>query len=296
MKTALYTTVHPTSAPYLNDFFKSVARQVDTAFDLWIGLDMLKPEEIGAALGPVEARFVLAEKGDTPASLRQRAWEPIVASYDAVILVDSDDVLYPERVADAKAHLHDCDVFGCALSLIAEDGTPLGLNFQAPPRSDWTELISKYNVFGLSNTAYRCEVLAKTLPVPPNVSLVDWFLVTRAYLAGARLSFGATCGMAYRQYHDNTARVLPPFTAQQIARATQHVLEHYQHVLEHLPAGVRTPVSPFEERFGEVQRFADAAREDAFKRYTRALNARTQPVYLWWECVAHKELEALWNL
>ena len=292
VKTALYTTVHPASAPYLEAFFSSVGRQTDAAFDLWIGLDQLKPEALETVLVPfADVRFVVADRGDTPASLRRRAWEEVAARYDVLIMVDSDDVLYPERVAAAKMQLRDYDVCGCALSLIAEDGSPLGLDFQSP-HSDWTELLPRCNVFGLSNTAYRCDVLAKTLPIPADVSLVDWFLVTHAFFAGAALSFDATPRMAYRQYGENTARVLAPFTPQYVAKATRHVLEHSEHVL-----GPPTGAAPatFEARFGEVQRFADALGDGVLERYTRALNARTQPVYRWWECVAHEELKDLWK-
>ena len=162
MKTALYTTVHPASFPYLEPFFRSVLAQTDREFDFWLGVDALRPEALGSASGLLEnATFVEAEPGDTPASLRGRAWAQIVTLYDAVIFVDSDDVLYPERVAAAKKQLEVSDVGGCALELVAENGASLNKVLRAPPESDWAELLPFSNVFGLSNTAYRCEVLAK---------------------------------------------------------------------------------------------------------------------------------------
>lgn len=297
MNTALYTTVHPASAPYLGDFFRSVQRQTDRAFDLWIGTDGLEPETIAAHLESLpETQFVVAERGDTPASLRQRAWRGIVTCYDSVIFVDSDDVLYPTRVAAAKEALQTCDVYGCALNLITQEGAGTGLQLQVSPASDWSEIIPSHNVFGLSNTAYRSEVLAALLPVPPEVALVDWFLVTQAYLAGARLQFDPVARMDYRQYSDNTARVLPPFTPRQIVQATDHVLKHYSLVLSHLPTNIMADPEPLRARFREVQKFAEALRGDALEPYTQTLNSRAQPVYLWWECVAHKELSYLWNL
>ena len=294
MKTALYTTVHPASLPYLEPFFRSVAAQTDREFDFWLGLDALEPEHLGSASGVLEhATFVIAEPGDTPSSLRGRAWEQIATLYDAVILVDSDDVLYPERVAAAKGQLGASDVGGCALELITENGAPLNKVLQAPPKPDWAELLPRSNVFGLSNTAYRCEMLAKTLPLPAEVAVVDWLIVTRAYLAGAQLGFDAAPKMAYRQYASNTAQVLPPFTPEGIVRATAHVLTHLQHVL---PCASSNGLKPrFEQRLAEVQRFSERVQGDTLTSYTHKLNARTQPVYLWWACVAHEELAHLWS-
>ena len=293
MRTALYTTVHPASLPYLEPFFESVAAQTDTNFDFWLGIDALRPEALGNASVLENAHFVMAEPGDTPSSLRGRAWTQIVALYDAVIFVDSDDVLYPGRVAAAKKQLELDDVGGCALDLIAENGAPLGVTFEAPLEHDWAELLPRCNVFGLSNTAYRCEVLAKTLPLP-EVAVVDWLVVTRAYLAGARLGFDAAPRMAYRQYRSNTAQVTPPFTPEGIARATAHVLKHLQYVVRGQSVNAEQ-FGRFSQRLTEVQNFAERVRGDTLTTYTQKLNARTQPVYLWWACVAHEELAYLWS-
>ncbi len=278
----------------MNTFLSSVTAQTDTDFDLWLGIDVA-PEALGSASGLLEnATFVVAEPGDTPASLRGRAWAQLVNLYDAVIFVDSDDVLYPERVAAAKKQLEVSDMGGCALDLIAENGAPLGVTLQAPPEHDWAELLPRCNVFGLSNTAYRCEALAKTLPLPKEVAVVDWLVVTRAYLAGARLGFDTAPRMAYRQYESNTAQVLPPFTPEGIMRATAHVLTHLQYVLQE-PISKESFKTSLEQRFAEVRKFSERIRGDLLTTYTRELNARTQPVYLWWACVAHKELAYLWS-
>lgn len=293
MKTAVYTTVHPASAPHLEAFFRSLEGQTDRDFDLWIGLDGLSEAALAVKLGSLDAHIVHADPDDTPASLRGRVWKPLVTDYDALVMVDSDDLLYPERVACAKRGLETHDVCGCALDLIAEDGTPLDLTFTAPP-TDPAALLPRLNVFGLSNTAYRADALARTLPLPRDVALVDWFVATRASLGGARFSFDRASWMAYRQYSDNTARVVPPFTPEQLARATRYVQEHLRHALG-APLPVGAPTEPFRRRSAEVQRFADRVQGDALTTYARALNARRQPVYLWWECVAHEELSDLWN-
>ena len=292
MKTALYTTFYPAMLPYLETFWKSIKSQTDSEFECWLGLDGVEILDIEMRLGQLEVNWLLAEQGSSIASLRQRALETICERYEAVILVDSDDVLYPNRVASAKAALQNFDVYACALDLIDEQGRELGLRFGLAEQKDWQDFLVTVNVFGFSNTAYRCSVIKKALPIPAEVVMVDWLVVTRTLSASAHLFFDSVPRMAYRQYPDNTARVLSPYTPVQIVRASQLVLRHYDHVLTDLNLEM---AKPYLKRRAEVQQFAQSiTQKERLERYTKALNA-LKPVFYWWECVAHPELEILWK-
>lgn len=321
MKTALFTTFYPAAKPYLQIWANSVAAQSDQDFDLWIAVDNV--DTGGLTLPKSKINWLHATPDDTPASLRHRAFEEIIQAYDAVVFVDSDDVLLPKRVATAKEFLKSYDVYGCALKLTDTDGKDTGQIFTSP-RTDWTNLLSRYNIFGLSNTAYRTETLANCLPFPNDTVMVDWLLVTRALQHNAYLYFDQTPHMLYRQYPDNTAKVLPPYTLEQIVRATSLVLNHYANILgleDGLPSGegrpsfdkLRTgwvaptiPSSPLplfssstfyqdlKQRQLDIHHFTAAiADKTVLTRYTKALNA-LKPVFLWWECVANEELKELW--
>jgi hypothetical protein len=312
MKTALYTTFYPAAKPYLQTWADSVAAQSDKNVDLWIAVDNLETK--GLVLPDMKTYWLHANPDDTPASLRGRAFEEIIQSYDAVIFVDSDDVLLADRVAVAKDYLKSFDVYGCALKLIDTNGKDTGQVFSSP-RTDWADLLSKHNIFGLSNTAYRTETLANCLPFAPDTVMVDWLLITRALEHKAYLYFDQTPHMLYRQYANNTAKVLPPYTPSEILRATGLVLEHYKKTLSEGRGGslanteslfglaltnpqVETHPSMFHERLKmrqlEVQQFsASIADSDVLARYTEALNA-LKPVFLWWECVANEELKSIW--
>jgi hypothetical protein len=75
-------------------------KQTDRDFDVWIGVDALEPRREAEALGGLqEAHWVLAEAGDSPARVRERAVSRLVDDYPATVFVDSDDVLLPGRVA-----------------------------------------------------------------------------------------------------------------------------------------------------------------------------------------------------
>jgi hypothetical protein len=294
---ALYTTIYPGVEPYLTVWYDSVLRQTDADFELWIGLDAVRPAQVMAAVGRnVDAHWVEAGQGSTPAQVRSEVLGQLIDRYPAVVLVDSDDVLYPSRVAAARSMLERADVAACALDVIDADGRSLDIVFEAPPGSDAVSLLPRYNVFGLSNTAYRSATLRGCLPVPADCRLIDWLLATRAWSGGATLSFDRVPRMGYRQYGANVAPMLPPFTAEQIVEATRRVLAHYACALDgDQPAGrrirgvlaaERARVAAFELRVCR----SPAALAD----YVRELN-RLPPMRVWWWHVAHPALEQTWT-
>lgn len=293
---ALYTTVYPSVERYLGEWWRSVAAQSDQDFDLWIGADGLDAEAVYAAMGArPAAEWVFAEPGDTPAQIRERAIRRIVARYPAVVFADSDDVLAPSRIAGARAALRTLDVSACALRIIDEDGRDVGCTFGPPPEADPAELLPRYNVFGLSNTAYRSDVLARCLPVPPQCVLFDWAIAVRAWMLGARLGFDPTPEMWYRQHPANTARVLQPFTPEQVLRAAEHVLVFYRGVLGagDVVEPYRTTLARAYERAATFHRTITQSTA-VLARYVEGLN-RLTPQYVWWWCIAHPDLEDVWR-
>jgi hypothetical protein len=283
---AVYTTVFPNAMPYLRPFVRSLLAQSDRDWALWVGLDRLDPEDVRAAapeIDELEPQWITAQQGDRPAILRERAWCRIVEQHDIVVLVDSDDVLATERVAAAVAGLVAADVYGCALELIEGSGASLGAVLQAPPVEDWEVFLGRKNVFGLSNTAYRTAVLADVLPLPVDVGVIDWHIASRIADAGGRFVFDPRPLMLYRQYGDNMARVVPPFTGEYLRTAGQLVRGHYE-LLEPLlrPSGVLA---------GEVRRGLAAVHRylarsaDRFDEQAEALNARGLQAYIWWDYV-----------
>jgi hypothetical protein len=294
---ALYTTMYPGVEPYLKDWHASVLAQTDAAFDLCVGLDGLTPAAVARAIGmEPNARWMPAAVPTTPARVRSDAIRQLIGDYDAVILVDSDDVLLPGRVAAARALLARADVTGCALEIMDNAGRPVGARFGPPAGIELAALLPRCNVFGLSNTAYRTSVLRACLPVPDDCVLVDWLLVTRAWSNGARLEFDATPHMRYRQYEANLAPMLQPFTGRQVLVATDRVLEHYRCMLDvHWELGDRERAALETER-QRVSAFDAAVRQDGRRldAYVEALN-RLPAMHVWWWQVANPDLEHVWS-
>jgi hypothetical protein len=190
------------------------------------------------------------------------------------------------------------DLIGCALRLVDEAGDDLGVTFGPTPGADYDKLLPSYNIFGLSNSAYRSQVLRRCLPIPADCVLIDWLLATRAWAGGATLAFDFTPRMAYRRHSRNTTPLLQPFTAQQVLTAAQLVVEHYRLVLlmnEHWTGSDtrRAQLRGACDRAEFFQR-AIASEQDKLERYVRELN-RLTPAYVWWWCVAHPELEEIWR-
>jgi hypothetical protein len=298
---ALYTTVHPGVRKYLADWYASARTQTDQNFDLWIGVDGLGISDVQAAMkGDIDAHWVLAEPGDSPAEIRRRAISQLLERHATVIFVDSDDVLAPSRVAAAVGFLERSDVTGCAMRLIGEQGRDLNIRFGPEDEAKAVAQLARCNVFGLGNTAYRSNILRRCLPIPADCELVDWYLATRARAEGAQMSFDMTCRASYRRHAASMAPVVGPFSEQQILAAARLVVRHYGFVVagsdgfkEGLGREFRAEVLRAKDT---AQRFLAAAETmpGMLHRYTSALN-ELPPEPVWWSCVARKELETLWN-
>jgi hypothetical protein len=294
---ALYTTVYPGVEKYLSAWYDSVKAQTDRDFDTWIGVDDLETRQVITAMGAEPpATWVLAKEGDSPAQIRQRAIEQMVRQYPAVVFADSDDILEPTRVEAARAALQESDVSGCAMRIVDENGRDLGLTFRPPNGVEPSMILTRYNVFGLSNTAYRSELLGRCLLFPVNCVLVDWFLATCAWTLGASFHFDLTCRMAYRQHANNTARVMPPFAPHYVVEAAEQVLRHYEIVLTHILGLKAQHQAELKAAQSRARAFYDAISKssETLSQYINALNLLSEK-HIWWDIVAHPKLEEIWR-
>ena len=87
----------------------------------------------------------------------------------------------------------------------------LGMTFALPSNMMPEDDFPRTNGFGMSNSAFHTEMLARCMPIPPAAVLVDWYLVDESLVLGARFAFGDRAEMDYRQHRTNIARVRAPF-------------------------------------------------------------------------------------
>jgi len=295
---AVYTTVYRGVEVYLPDWYRSVLAQTDQDFQLWIGLEGIEASAVETVIGTdLEVVWVPPEPGDTPARIRQRSLAQIVEDFDGVVLVDSDDILDPTRVAAARAALQSSELAACALRLVDHHRRDLGTTLTLPERVIPDDILPRNNVFGFSNSAYQSRLLHQCLPLPPGIALVDWFLATKAWLMGARLGFDPVVRMEYRQHGANMAPMRFPFDANQVIRDTQKVREHYRLLLAS-PTENLLPDrwAQVQEAATDVQLFSEqvVSQSEKLENYVRNLNT-LEPQVIWWWDVAQPALRWMWN-
>ena len=290
MRTAVYTTFYPAMLKYAEEFLYSVARQSDPDFDLWISLDGLEPTQINPPK-KLRVNYHQNKQAQNPIEMRKLALSQISEDYDSIILVDSDDILYPKRVAAAKKALEKYDGYACSLDLITENGKGLGLKFRTANHEDWLEFLINKNVFGFSNSAYRAEILKEVVNIPKQTIMMDWLVVLKVLVnQNARLYFDDTTHMAYRQYGNNVNNILSPLSPDNIKRAAKLLLEHQQILKSEL-----NDLAAFQNHFANVELFAEYIKDDNnLDLYLNELNSKKE-IFYWFEQIAYRELEYLWN-
>ena len=295
----VYTTIYPAVLKYLPEWYQSVRAQTDTDFELWIGLDALSRLDVEYRLGcSIDAQWIDGTENSTPASIRDQALRQMTGANLDVVLVDSDDVLLPSRVSSARQALRTSDLAACALEIVDEGGQSLGLRLNLDPAVKPSQVLPGNNVFGFSNSAYRCELLERCLPIPRNAVLVDWYIATRAWLFGAELSFDHTVQMKYRQYDANTARVRLPFWPDQVLSDSMLVRKHFQLVLasgsqDHFLPGRWAELLRVARDIEQFERYINQSPAN-LNSYLESLNrAVKQPI--WWTSVAYTPLAHMWK-
>lgn len=294
---ALFSTLYPEGTQFLPDWYHSLLAQTDSSFDIWIGCDRISVSDAEKAMGEtLPATWVIKEENESAIHLRERMVREIVKDYSMVIFVDSDDILMATRVEAAREALQSYDMYGCSMTLIDEGGVSLDRQFHPPENYDVSELMVRNNIFGLSNTAYRTDVLEKCLPFPDNCILLDWFIATKALNSSANPYFDKEVRMLYRQHSLNTARVLPPFSREQILLSIKRVLDHYRCVLTYIPelsAKFKKKIILAQAQVTEFNmRILES--EELLQLYVNELNDLAID-HIWWSCVANPQLEELWK-
>jgi hypothetical protein len=298
MPLAVYTTIYPGVEIYLRDWCDSLRRQTDQDFQLWIGLDTLERSAVQNVLGPdIVANWVIATSGSTPAAIRQQSLSRIIEVCTDVVLVDSDDLLHPTRIAAARRDLNSNELTGCALCIVDQAGKDLDTVFGLPSKQAVDDVFPRNNIYGFSNSAFRSDLLRRCLPIPPAAKLVDWFIATKAWLFGATLGFDSTPRMYYRQHSENTARVRFPFSPAQVLSDTALVRQHFEFILAEAESGfLASRKSLVDQVASDVEKFHReiVLHPYRLKEYVQALN-RLQPAPVWWSCVANPALGHMWR-
>lgn len=291
---AVFTVIYPAAMRYVPELLAGLAEQSDDQFTLVVALDLVEPSHFASlarhiALPDIEVHVV----GGTPVEIRNEVLLDLCQRFSLLLLQDADDVPRPERVATQRVGLREADVIGSALALVDENGRSLHRTLRPPSRPIDT-FLPRMNVFGFGNSAYHSEVLVDCLPVPRSLQAMDWFVATRAHLAGAVLKTSDVVIADYRQHGASAAPVLPPLTVDDLELGMAVSRTHLSSIGSVATAGASSWVAP---RLAELQRFERWLRKDERNGsyYLDTLNRQHDRVFAWWEYVASESMEYLWT-
>lgn len=291
MKIAVYTTIYPKALPFLPQFFESLLTQ-DVNFDLWVGLDDVAEIELAqySVLLP-KINFMQKMDQENYIQLRGRTLNQLSQDYDILILVDSDDVITGNRFARAINALEQYDVHVCSMQVVNSEEKEIGHFILG----DLKEIII-YNFMGLSNVAIRSSVFKKFICFPPvNCLLLDWFYALQMLEFGVSIFLDPEVGMLYRQYDDNIAKVLPPFSEFSLLKMTELVISQFSTFIEIFGKNNFSIVPMLLNRLCDLNQFKQALNSKrCLFDYLLAINQHKK-IYFWWEMIANKKLEYLWK-
>ena len=206
MKIAFLTTIFPMKRQFLIDFFNSLNNQTHDNFDMVVVNDGYSNfNEIKLKYGKLN--IVELEYSNTPAKNREYGINYCIErKYDILIFGDSDDYFSNNRVELALEALNSNDIVVNDVSLFDNNGTYEDMYISNRLENDSKvnfNYIKNKNIFGLSNTALKINILSK-VSFDKDLVAVDWYLYKGLLKNGCKAIFTNKAITYYRQYKDNT--------------------------------------------------------------------------------------------
>ena len=206
MKIAFLTTIFPMKKQFLIDFFNSLNNQTCDNFDVVVANDGYSNfNEIKLKYGKLN--IVELECSNTPAKNREYGINYCIErKYDILIFGDSDDYFSNNRVELALEALNSNDIVVNDVSLFDNNGTYEDMYISNRLENDSKvnfNYIKNKNIFGLSNTALKINILSK-VSFDKDLVAVDWYLYKGLLKNGCKAIFTNKAITYYRQHKDNT--------------------------------------------------------------------------------------------
>ncbi len=207
MKIAFLTTIFPMNEKYLFDFFDSLKNQTNRNFVVIVVNDGYKDFEKIKLKYNQDLDIIELQYQNTPVKNREYGINYCIENgYDILIFGDSDDYFSKNRVEISLELLRDSDIVVNDLSLFDDSGGIYKKMYLSNRLNDLQlidfEFIKDKNIFGLSNTAIRLNVLKKVI-IPEGLVAVDWYFFTLLLSYGQRAIFTNETITYYRQHQEN---------------------------------------------------------------------------------------------
>jgi len=203
---AFLTTIFPMEERFLIDFFDSLSGQTYDNFDVIVvndGYDNFYDVKMKYQnLSIIELPY-----SDTPAKNREYGINYCIKrKYDILIFGDSDDYFSNNRVELSLNMLNSNDIVVNDVSLFSDRGVYETM-YISNRLSDNSKVNFNYiknkNIFGLSNTALKINILSK-VSFDKDLVAVDWYLYKSLLKNSCKAIFTNKAITYYRQHKDNT--------------------------------------------------------------------------------------------
>jgi len=203
---AFLTTIFPMEEQFLIDFFDSLSKQTYKNFDVIVVNDGYedfdKIKEKYCELNVVELPCL-----KTPAKNREFGINFCKdEQYEVLIFGDSDDYFSDNRIELSLSALNNNDIVVNDVSLFDDSGIYETMYMSNRLQDDSKisfEYIQDKNIFGLSNTAIKLDILEEVV-FDEDLVAVDWYLYKGLLKNRSNAVFINKAITYYRQYKDNT--------------------------------------------------------------------------------------------
>jgi len=204
--TAFLTTIFPMEEQFLIDFFDSLSKQTYKNFDVIVVNDSYKDfdkiKEQYCELNVVELPCL-----KTPAKNREFGINFCKdEKYEFLIFGDSDDYFSDNRIELSLSALNNNDIVVNDVSLFDDSGIYETMYMSNRLQDDTKisfEYIQNKNIFGLSNTAIKLDILEEVV-FDEDLVAVDWYLYKGLLKNRSNAVFINKAITYYRQYKNNT--------------------------------------------------------------------------------------------
>ena len=205
-KVVFLTTIFPMKEQFLIDFFDSLNRQTYDKFDVVVVNDGYY-DFYDIKIKYQNLSIIELPHSDTTAKNREYGINYCIDNkYDVLIFGDSDDYFSDNRVEESLKYLETFDIVVNDLNLFDKNGMyeeryiSNRLSHESEVKFDY---IQDKNIFGLSNTAIKTNILNR-VKFDKDLVAVDWYLYKKLLKDGCNSIFTNKATTYYRQYDFNT--------------------------------------------------------------------------------------------
>jgi len=286
--TLVVTVVYPGVDTYLTDYIDSFLNQTDMNFDWIIFNDQLNTCHL-TNFSKYHIIICNLQKGYSPAEIRGFAIDYACDNgYRFVIFSDADDYYSSNRVFDAKNNLESNDFVFCELDIVDRDRNILKSNILQSLRvrdsyNNIDEILDK-NIFGLSHSAIRCEVISG-MHIPANIIATDWWLFSLLLINGSRGVFLCNSKTYYRQTEANLVGMGYRLDARRLQHGIQVKQCHYQALSNYCDQNEKHGLfMQFSKKNKEMDQLCSRLADPMFQRdYIDRINTHFDEIYNgWW--------------